>query len=446
MAIRARSQLGLIFALTVAAAAIIGLTLVSGLTKSALAATDATPPAPAAAASTATTTPSAAAAAATPSEKPTSTVPVVETPTPTSAEGLKALAERRKAAIAKGVEFLVKTQAEDGSWVKGNVGISALCADSLLSGGKTIKDEPVRKAIEFLLKNQKPEGGIFDDSGLDNYTTSLAICALVKADAKAYSKQIAKAVEFLLAHQWGATENVDEMNYRKDGAKKVEDGGAGYGKNKRPDLSNTQFFVDALRAADLPKNDPAWTKVIIFISRCQASSETNDLEAGEHALVTQDDGGFFYTCAANGISVAGTVDLPGGKKGLRSYGSMTYAGFKSLLYAHLDPSDARAKAALEWIRNHWTFQENPELGQQGLYYYYRTAAKALKAYSEVTKTDTLLDARKRTHDWRAEMTAALIARQHDDGAWYNDSDRWFEGKEIAPVPTGDAIVALSLCE
>ena len=38
-------------------------------------------------------------------------------------------------------------------------------------------------------------------------------------------------------------------------------GGAGYDSKSRPDLSNTQFFLDALVAAGVPKDDPtAFTK------------------------------------------------------------------------------------------------------------------------------------------------------------------------------------------
>ena len=37
-------------------------------------------------------------------------------------------------------------------------------------------------------------------------------------------------------------------------------GGAGYDSKSRPDLSNTQFFLDALVAAGMPKDDPAFKK------------------------------------------------------------------------------------------------------------------------------------------------------------------------------------------
>jgi squalene-hopene/tetraprenyl-beta-curcumene cyclase len=388
------------------------------------------------AAATTTTAPALTSSAVTSTTTATATATASAAATATSSGTRE---ERRRAGIAKGVEFLLKSQAEDGSWTKANVGITALCADALLAAGKTMKDAPVRRAVEFLLKQQKADGGIHDDSGIDCYSTSIAVMVLVKADAKAYGPQIAKAIGFLTEQQWDGTESIDEKDARW--------GGVGYGKDKRPDLSNTHFFVEALRAADLPKDHPAWAKVVVFITHCQASSETNNLP-----LVHPDDGGFFYVPAAPEEMTKGKgagnnlVDLPSGKRGLRTYGSMTYAGFKSFLYARLEPTDKRVEAAVKWVREHWTFEENPGVGQQGLFYYYQLAAKALTAYSTATKSDAFMDAKRRSHDWRAELAEAILAKQREDGSWYNETDRWFEGKEIAPVPTSYCITALTACE
>ena len=66
-------------------------------------------------------------------------------------------------------------------------------------------------------------------------------------------------------------------------------------------------------------------------------------------------------------------------RSLRSYGSMTYAGFKSLIYAGLTEQDPRVQAAYNWLRTHYTFDRNPGVGQQGLFYYYLAMARALRA-------------------------------------------------------------------
>ena len=56
-----------------------------------------------------------------------------------------------------------------------------------------------------------------------------------------YTKTLADAEAYIKKYQWGADGSVDAAN--------VAYGGAGYGRSKRPDLSNTSFFLDALKAA-----------------------------------------------------------------------------------------------------------------------------------------------------------------------------------------------------
>ena len=126
-------------------------------------------------------------------------------------------------------------------------------------------------------------------------------------------------------------------------------GGAGYDSKSRPDLSNTQFFLDALAAAGIPKDDPAFKKAAVFVSRCQnLKGEHNDQKwAGKI-----NDGSFIYSAAAGGQTK--TQDKPNDDGGLPGYGSMTYAGIKSLIYCGVSKDDPRIKKALEWIRKNYT--------------------------------------------------------------------------------------------
>ena len=55
-----------------------------------------------------------------------------------------------------------------------------------------------------------------------------------------------------------------------------------------------------------------------------------------------------------------------GKPMLRSYGSMTYAGFKSMLYAGLSADDPRVQAAAGWISKHYDVKSNPGMQDAGL--------------------------------------------------------------------------------
>ncbi len=346
-------------------------------------------------------------------------------PTPT-APAAGDLAKQRQAAIDKAVVYLKGSQSPEGPWGDGNVGITALCTNALLEAGVPAEDPSVQKGVAYLMKHQQEDGGIYD-VGLKNYTTSLSLMVLVKAAPEARADAIEKARAYLAQRQWDEAESID--------ADHPWYGGAGYGKHERPDLSNTAYMLEALHQADLPEDHPLWAKAVTFVSRTQDRSESND-----GVFTGTDSGGMIYSPHNGGESKAGTVDLPGGGKGLKAYGSMTYAGFKSFIYAGLTRDDPRVQAALDWIRRHWTFEENPELGQQGLYYYYQVAAKALEAFGE----PTLADARGREHDWRAELTQALLRRQAEDGSWTNEADRWFEG--YPPVPTSYAVVALAECQ
>ncbi len=372
-------------------------------------------------AGTVTTAPLAAAPAAPSEVKAASeTAPAAATPS---------LDARRQSAMARGVAMLLKEQAADGSWGKpqGGVGITALVTAALLEAGQTIREPGVRRAVDFILKAVKPDGGIYDEVGLKIYSTSLSLAVLVKADAKTYADPIKKATDFIEQSQWGADESIEKSDMKY--------GGFGYGKNNRPDMSNSQFALDALRAAGVKPDSAVWQRAIVVVSRSQDRTESND-----KAFAGRDDGGGIYSPVE---SKAEMVELSDGRKVFRTYGSMTYAILKAFVFANLSPDDDRVKASLDWIRKHWTFDENPDLGQQGLYYYYMTAGRALAAYSAASHEQTIRDAARRVHDWRAELTQAILTRQKPDGSWVNEKDRWFEG--YPPVPTSYALMALAAC-
>jgi squalene-hopene/tetraprenyl-beta-curcumene cyclase len=103
---------------------------------------------------------------------------------------------------------------------------------------------------------------------------------------------------------------------------------------------------------------------------------------------------------------------------------MTYAGLKSLLYAGLSRDDPRVKAALEWIRMHWTFDQNPGLGKQGWLYYLHAQSRALNA----TRLAQITDSSGTAHNWRDELIDTLVRAQRPDGSWRNDVTRWEESR------------------
>ena len=322
--------------------------------------------------------------------------------------------------------FLRPRQDAKGGWsTQREPGVTALVVTALLRSGQVAPGDPlVTKGLTYLEGFIGPQGGL-SEAPHANYATSIALLAFSEANANGrYNRTIKASQQFLKTMQWDESEGKSRDN--------AFYGGAGYGgNNSRPDLSNTAFFIEALRETGLPADDPNLQKAIVFISRCQnLKSEFND----QPWAAKVNDGGFIYTAANGGSSMAGPPDAGGG---LRSYASMTYAGLKSMIYAGLAKDDPRVKAALNYITQHYTLDENPGLGQQGLYYYYHTFAKTMAVLGE----PTLTDAAKVAHDWKAELVAALAKRQQPHGGWVNPADRFMEGDPN--LVTAYALLALA---
>jgi len=338
-------------------------------------------------------------------------------------------ASQRKLApvVERAVAFLATTQAEDGSYSShAGTGITSLIATSLMRHGRTPADPFVSKSLTFLQQQVRKDGGVYQQgSRYRNYETCLAILCFQEAnrDGK-YDDLLARAEAFIKGLQWDEQEGHNSAS--------TSYGGAGYGKHQRPDLSNTNYLVDALKSLGRGPEDPAIQRALVFVSRCQ-NLETEHNESKFAA--TNPDGGFYYTIAAGGSSQAGET----ANGGLRSYGSMTYAGLKSMIYAGVSADDPRVKSAYQWVQKHYTLQENPGMGSNGFYYYLHTFAKALEA----TGQDEVVDAQGVRHNWRQELIDQLAARQQEDGSWLNTNERWLEGDPN--LVTGYALLALSYC-
>jgi squalene-hopene/tetraprenyl-beta-curcumene cyclase len=338
---------------------------------------------------------------------------------------------------AKALAFLRPRQASDGSWSpdRKEPGITALVLTAMLRSGRvTPEDAVVKRGLAYLERFLDPKGGL---AGAPHsvYTTSVALMAFQEANRDGrFDRVIKGGQEFLKAAQWDEGEGT--------AASDPYYGGLGYGGgNSRPDLSNTAFFIEALRDTGLAADDPALQRALVFVSRCQnLKSEFND-QAWAGKI---NDGGFVYNPAAEpaGQGKAApkkSADRPkdGGDGGLRSYAGMTYAGLKSMIYAGLTQNDPRVKAALDYIKKHYTLEENPGQGQRGLYYYYQTFAKAMALLG----ASTFVDATGNEHDWRAELVDALAKRQTPSGGWANPTDRFMEGDPN--IATSFALLALA---
>jgi squalene-hopene/tetraprenyl-beta-curcumene cyclase len=317
-------------------------------------------------------------------------------------------------AVRKGAEFLVKQQNPDGGFGQKDgkpfsmVGYTGMVVAGLVESGAAARDsEAVTKGVAFILSKKQDDGSIcMKELGFQSYETSIAIMALSAVDREKYKAEIKKAADYIMGIQ-------DDGKIVPSSA-----GGIGYGSDgKNSNMSTTHYALVALKEAGVPEDSEVWKRAVAFVASCQNNSETNKAEwAGT-------DGGFIYS--AKPESKAGEVEVRG-RKGWRSYGSMTYAGYLSYAYAKVGKDDPRVKAALKWMSENYTLDENPGVKAEGLYYYYLTFATALAARGEAT----IKDKDGREHAWAGELGARLLALQAEDGSWLNKADRWHEGDKI----------------
>ncbi len=334
-------------------------------------------------------------------------------------------AKEVRAVLDKTVAYFKSSQGSDGSFSPkiAGPGISALVAAGLIRNGLSPREPLLAKTLAYLETQVQKDGGIYSKF-LANYTTSVALMAFKEANQDGrYDTVIKKGSDFLQRLQQAGDDQELKL------------GGFGYDATKRPDLSNSAFALEALLAAGLTKDDPAVQKALKFISRCQnLPGEFNDQPFAKKAS-KNDLGGFTYNPLDADDHPHRTPE-----GGLRSLGAMTYGGLKSFLYAGVSKDDPRVQAAVGWIRKHYTLEENPGMGQAGLYYYYHTFGKAMAVLGE----EVFVDAAGKKHPWRRELLEALQKRQKADGSWSNAGDRTFQ-ESNPDLATAFAVLSLSYC-
>jgi squalene-hopene/tetraprenyl-beta-curcumene cyclase len=345
------------------------------------------------------------------------------------------LQQEIKQAIARGNAWLKTQQKEDGHW--DDEGIPAFTALALTAASRDPnidlkKETPpnIAKGFDWLVKQQKEDGGIYN-RGLSVYNTATSVTALSALGKTDYETVIVKARKHLIGQQWDAGEKGKTDN--------PNDGGIGYGsKNDHTDMSNTYLAIEAItlskkvvddgKHGDQPDLD--WDAAVKFLSRCQNLTATNDQEwASDDA---KNKGGFVYTSTESKAEDT----LPDGKTALRSYGSMSYAGLLSLVYAKVSADDPRVLAVKDWLAKNYTVDENPGLKAEGQYYYYQAMSKALSA----ANINTLKLADGKEADWRKDLGEKLLTLQKGDGSWSNTTGRWMESNPI--LVTAYSVLAL----
>ena len=359
-------------------------------------------------------------------------------------------ADEAAAAQAKGAAWLLKQQQPDGTFspspkMPGEVGVTGLALTALARSGQA-KAPEVQKGIDYLIKNVHEDGSIYneDGQGLYNYRTSVALMALSSVDPVKYKDAIRKAQDFITGIQ---------RCEKNDGTPKSnpEYGGIGYGDDgPKNDMSNTQMALQALKESG-GLNDEVFQRAAEFASKCQNLQATNPMAKDPKAKVgVGNDGSFYYGPQGDKdvLDKAGMESVDSGQPHPKGYGSMTYAGLLTMVYARLTKEDPRVSAAYGWIQKHYTLEDNPGMatpekpkaGKQGLYYYYLTFAKAMKAYGE-THVQTP-DGQK--HRWSKELLDTLLKAQKPEGFWTNgDAERWMEGNPV--LATAYALECIRIC-
>jgi squalene-hopene/tetraprenyl-beta-curcumene cyclase len=207
-------------------------------------------------------------------------------------------------------------------------------------------------------------------------------------------------------------------------------------------LSATAFALDALAAARVPLQDPAYEKALVFVKRCQ-----NFAEDPTEADARFDDGGFFFRpgdAAKNKAGVAGKDRQ--GEERFSSYGGMTADGLRALLRCGLPADHPRVAAARRWLERNFAAHANPgrfapdrEIIRDATYYYY--CRSVALSFTQLGTGE--IDGKTGKVNWAEALAEELLRRQRPDGSWVN---RFTDTKEDDPlVSTPSAAAALVLC-
>ncbi len=336
------------------------------------------------------------------------------------ARGLETTAD---ASMTKGLDWLKGKQREDGSWSSASYpAITALSLWSFARSDHPDKGKICAKAAEFIVGLVQKDGGIYKprsgvlkrSGGLSVYNTAVCMTALHSYDQTKYSDTILKARKFMAAGQLtGDSPDAGGFGYEcKPGNKS----------RGRADLSNTGWAlmamrktqnVEDLRPGESGRVDVNWEAAVEFLEKLQDQDKDDPVNYG----------GFGY--APSGER-SGTKKKKDGTVKLRGFGSMTYAGLESMIYAQVERTDPKVQSTLQWAAQHWSLEENPGMGSKGLFYFYNVMGKALS----VSGISELKDLSGKAIPWKKEIIEKLAAIQKDDGSWVNPDNQFWEGDAI----------------
>ncbi|MDA1045228.1 MAG: terpene cyclase/mutase family protein [Verrucomicrobia bacterium] len=343
------------------------------------------------------------------------------------------LRERVTTAIEEGLNWLADQQRDGGAWSNENFpALSALPLEAFAQSRHPRRNVIMDKACEFIMSNVQEDGGIYRKSiipgrgGLSTYNTAVCVSALHATGEAGFTPVILKARRFIAQSQLSGNDE--------------HAGGFGYGQSsirRSSDLMVSMHAIEAMYVTrgveDLRAKNETRVSLDVDHTRRYIEQMQNSEDAGP-----SESGGFFY---GPGKSGAGKTTNTAGEVVFRSYGSMTYAGMLALIYADAPRTDPRAKSAFDWAMRHWTLEENPNLGDRGMFFFYNVLAKALDAYG----INPILRPDATPIDWKTELAEKLLSLQtrDEDGKfryWVNENGRYWENNPV--LVSAYAILAL----
>ena len=200
--------------------------------------------------------------------------------------------------IARGNNWLMQQQKAEGHWDDPEVpAFTALALNAVVRDPSIKKTDgkfpaKVEQGFEWLLKQQKKDGGIYN-RGLGTYNTATSVTAMMATGRKDFEPAVVKARKYLIGAQWDAGE--------KGKADNINDGGIGYGSDDSyTNLSSTYLAIEAIALSESVVADGKygeqpqlnWDAALTFPSRRQNLAETNDQEWASDDTVNK--GGVIY--------------------------------------------------------------------------------------------------------------------------------------------------------
>jgi len=307
-----------------------------------------------------------------------------------------------RAAVRRGLAYLQKRQATNGSWANHPVVTAmALLAFSDSIESNRADEEQYRQTIEsaarYLIGLQKDNGAIMNQGAIQSpvYSTAVATLALARAEKETYRNALRKSRKYLTLSQHSTDEDSPDFG----GFPGIFGGYA--------DLLTSQWVLEALYLTDnlsSSEDTTTYERALIFIRRCQ-----NPANSGE-------GNGIFLDSPRQTMNADDSVVSPATPTNpfLR-----TAAGVKSLIYGRVGINDRQLREGIDWLYSHLADTSKfLQSVQPCIYTSFFFISRAMRTVEMVEQPSL--------PNWRNLIAIELLNRQRGDGAWRPGDQAWWE--------------------